>query len=196
MKNMIKSMLSFFFFLLFKNIWNIKDYLVKNNLDKGIVATVYDYYIHKEGGYVGITSKFANHPYMPHGFMGVFISDMSEIGKNAVIFQQVTIGADRLLDSNNQGNPKIGDNVYIGAGAKIIGNVKIGNNCRIGANAVVYQDMPDNSVAVSSPTRIIQKENLDNRFVVATKNNTLKVYENGAFHELKDFPKKEKITQK
>ena len=78
----------------------------------------------------------------------------------------------------------------------IIGNVKIGNNCRIGANAVVYQDMPDNSVAVSSPTRIIQKENLDNRFVVATKNNTLKVYENGAFHELKDFPKKEKITQK
>ena len=60
MKNMIKSMLSFFVFLKFKNIWNIKDYLVKNNLDKGIVATVYDYYIHKEGGYVGITSKFAN----------------------------------------------------------------------------------------------------------------------------------------
>ena len=137
MKNMIKSMLSFFVFLKFKNIWNIKDYLVKNNLDKGIVATVYDYYIHKEGGYVGITSKFANHPYMPHGFMGVFISDMSEIGKNAVIFQQVTIGADRLLDSNNQGNPKLGDNVYIGAGAKIIGNVKIGDNVFIGPNVSI-----------------------------------------------------------
>ena len=109
---------------------------------------------------------------------------MTEIGKNAVIYQQVTIGADRLMDSNNQGNPKIGDNVYIGAGAKIIGNVTIGNNCRIGANAVVYMDMPDNSVAVSSPTRIIQKENLDNRFIVANKDGSLRVYEDGAFHKL------------
>lgn len=186
MKNFVKSVLSFFVFLKFKNVWEMKDYLVKNNIESGIVATVYDYYIHKEGGYVGIRSKFAGRPYMPHGFMGVFISDMSEIGKNAVIFQHVTIGADRLMDSNNQGNPKIGDNVYIGAGAKIIGNVTIGNNCRIGANAVVYQDMPDNSVAVSSPTRIIQKENLDNRFVVATKDNKLKVYEDGRFRELEN----------
>lgn len=189
MKNMVKNILSFFVFLKYKNIWNIKDYLVENNKESGIVATVYDHYIHKEGGYMGIRSKFAGRPYMPHGFMGVFISDMSEIGKNAVIFQHVTIGADRLLDSNNQGNPKIGDNVYIGAGAKIIGNVTIGNNCRIGANAVVYQDMPDNSVAVSSPTRIIQKENLDNRFVVATKDNKLKVYENGSFRELEQTEK-------
>lgn len=183
MKNLIKSILTSLVFLRFKNIWNIKDYLVKNGKESGIVATAYDYYIHKEGGYMGIRSKFAGKPYLPHGFMGVFISDMSEIGKNAVIFQQVTIGADRLADSNNQGNPKIGDNVYIGAGAKIIGNVRIGNNCRIGANAVVYMDMPDNSVAVSSPTRIIQKENLDNRFIVATKDNKLKVYEDGHFRE-------------
>ena len=45
-------------------------------------------------------------------------------------------------------------------------------------------DMPDNSVAVSSPTRIIQKENLDNRFVVANKDGSLRVYEDGAFHKL------------
>lgn len=185
MKNMIKDFLSFFVFLKFKNIWNIKEYLAKNNLESGVIATVYDHYIHKEGSYIGISSHFENKPYFPHGIMGIFISDMTRIGKNAVIFQQVTIGADRLTDSDNQGNPTIGDNVYIGAGAKIIGNVTIGNNCRIGANAVVYKDMPDNSVAVCSPTRIIQKENLDNRFVVATKDGNLKVYENGSFHILK-----------
>ncbi len=185
MKDFIKDILSFFVFLKYKNIWNIKNKLVAEKKESGVLATVYDHYIHKEGGYVGIRAKFANKPYMPHGFMGVFISDMTEIGKNAVIFQHVTIGADRLLDSNNQGNPKIGDNVYIGAGAKIIGNVTIGNNCRIGANAVVYMDMPDNSVAVASPTRIIQKENLDNRFVVANKDGTLRVYEDGVFHALK-----------
>ena len=60
----------------------------------------------------------------------------------------------------------------------------IGNNCRIGANAVVYMDMPDNSVAVASPTRLIQKENLDNRFVVANKDGSLRYYEDGKFHQL------------
>ena len=187
MKNLIRGFLSYFVFLKFKNIWNIKEYLVKNEKESGIVASVYDYYIHKEGGYIGIRAKFGSVPYLPHGLAGIFISDMSEIGKNAVIFHHVTIGADRLADSNNQGNPKIGDNVYIGAGAKIIGNVKIGNNCRIGANAVVYQDMPDNSVAVASPTRIIQKDHeLDNRFMVATKDGRLKVYEDGKFHLLEE----------
>ncbi len=186
MKNLIKDMCGFFVFLKYKNVWNMKDYLVKTGKESGIVASVYDRYIHKEGGYIGIKSKFHGRPYMPHGFMGIFISDMSEIGKNAVIYQHVTIGADRLVDSDNQGNPVIGDNVYIGAGAKIIGNVKIGNNCRIGANAVVYKDMPDNSVAVCSPTRIIQKENLDNRFVVATQDGRFKVYENGVFRYLTD----------
>ena len=184
MKNLIKDVLSFFVFLKYKNIWNMKEYLIKNNKESGIVATVYDHYLHKEGSYIGIRSHFENRPYFPHGVMGIFISDMSKIGKNAVIFQQVTIGADRLIDSNNQGNPTIGDNVYIGAGAKIIGNVKIGNNCRIGANAVVYMDMPDNSVAVASPTRLIQKENLDNRFVVANKDGSLRYYKDGKFHQL------------
>ncbi len=196
MKNLIKEILSFFVFIKYKNIWNMKDYLIKNNKESGIVATVYDHYINKKGSYIGIRSEFANQPYFPHGIMGIFISDMSKIGKNAVIFQQVTIGADRLIDSNNQGNPTIGDNVYIGAGAKIIGNVKIGNNCRIGANAVVYFDMPDNSVAVSAPTRLIQKENLDNRFIVANKDGSLRYYKDGKFYPLEKNEEKHKTLNK
>lgn len=79
------------------------------------------------------------------------------IGANCVIFQQVTIGSNTLSDTKSAGAPVIGDNCYIGAGAKIIGNVTIGNNCRIGANAVVTKDVPDNSTVISGEMRIIKK---------------------------------------
>ena len=118
--------------------------------------------------------------------MGIFISDESKIGKNAVIFQGVTIGAVRTKGSKNVGNPTIGDNCYIGAGAKIIGNIKIGNNCRIGANAVVYEDMPDNSVAVCAPTQIIKKKKkMDNRFYVLRPNGDVEYFEDGVFKKEK-----------
>lgn len=56
----------------------------------------------------------------------------------------------------------IGDNVFVGAGAKIIGPITIGDNCRIGANACVYKDVPANCVVVGNPMRIIQREVLNN----------------------------------
>jgi len=184
-KNIVRPICAFFVFLRFKNIWNLKRYLKEHGKQSGICASVYNDYFYKRGGYIGINATFENDPYMPHGPLGIFISDLSVIGKNAVIFQQVTIGADRLIDSKEEGNPTIGDNVYIGAGAKIIGHVKIGNNCRIGANAVVYQDMPDNSVAVCAKTRIIEKDHpLDNRFVVMRYDGTKEYYQNGSFHKL------------
>ena len=143
---------------------------------------MYSHYIEKKNSYIGIRTKFLNVPYFPHGLMGIFISDETKIGKNAVIFQGVTIGAVRTKGSKNIGNPTIGDNCYIGAGAKIIGNIKIGNNCRIGANAVVYEDMPDNSVAVCAPTKIVKKDKkLDNRFYVLRPNGDVEYYEDGVF---------------
>ena len=79
---------------------------------------------------------------------------------------QVTIGSNTLVDSKGQGAPTIGDNVYIGAGAKIIGKVTIGNNVRIGANCVVTKDVPDNTTVVSAPIRFIEKtEKMNNIFV-------------------------------
>ena len=73
MKDLIKDILSFFVFLKYKNIWNIKDYLKKSDKESGIVATVYDHYINKKGSYIGIRSEFGNTPYFPHGIMGIFI---------------------------------------------------------------------------------------------------------------------------
>jgi len=76
------------------------------------------------------------------------------IGKNLDIAHGVTIGTKGV---GHKGTPIIGDNVFIGSGAKILGSIKIGNNVRIGANAVVTQDIPKNCTAVGVPARIIKK---------------------------------------
>lgn len=88
------------------------------------------------------------------------------IGDNCTIFHQVTIGSNTLADSLCAGSPHIGNNVYIGAGAKIIGNVKIGDNVRIGANCVVVEDVPNNSTVVMPKARIIiHQKKRENTFI-------------------------------
>lgn len=131
---------------------------------------LYYSYLSYFSSWIGLGTKFDGPPFFPHLCKGVFISNNAHIGKNVVIFQQVTIGSNTLADSKNQGSPTIGDNVYIGAGAKIIGNCKIGNNCRIGANCIVTKDVPDNCVCVNRGLDIIQKDvELDNRFISPPK---------------------------
>lgn len=71
------------------------------------------------------------------------ISHNAVIGANCTIFHQATIG------EGKGGAPVIGDNVLIGAGAKIIGNVRIGSNSKIGVNAVVVHDVPENSIVTT-----------------------------------------------
>lgn len=105
----------------------------------------------------------------PHGFSGIFISTAAKIGKGCTIFQNVTIGSNTLLDSKSAGAPTIGDNVYIGAGATIIGNVKIGNNVRIGSGCNVTRNIPDNCTAIQAAPVVIQKKTKqDNRWVSIT----------------------------
>ncbi len=116
------------------------------------------------GAYVSSFTHYGNQPCFPHGFHGIFISGEAKIGKDCVIFQNVTIGSNYLADSK-QGAPTIGDNCYIGAGVAIIGDVTIGNNVRIGANSTVYKDVPDNCAVVSAEQRNIEKtETPDNRY--------------------------------
>jgi serine O-acetyltransferase len=87
---------------------------------------------------------------------GIVISKEVIIGMNCNISHQVTLGvANRGV---RKGNPVIGNDVYIGPGAKVIGNVHVGNNVAIGANCVVTKDVPDNSVVVGVPGKIISSE--------------------------------------
>lgn len=82
---------------------------------------------------------------------GVVINGSVRGGRDIKIEHQVTIGAERGE------SPVLGDNLFIGAGAKIIGAVKLGSGVRVGANAVVVKDVPDNVTAVGVPARYIQR---------------------------------------
>ena len=93
--------------------------------------------------------------YIGH-FGGIVVSQKATIGRNCNISQGVTIG--RANRGRNQGYPILGDNIYIGPGAVIAGSVRIGNNVAIGANCVVTMDIPDDSVVVGVPGRIISQE--------------------------------------
>ena len=103
---------------------------------------------------------------MPHGLQGIFISNNAKIGKDVVIFHQVTIGSNTIKGSKSYGSPTIGDGCYIGCGAKIIGGVIIGNNVRVGANCIITQDVSANSVCVLRGLDIITKyKELDNQWM-------------------------------
>lgn len=101
---------------------------------------------------IGFGAHFDSPPHLQHGLNGIIVSHYASIGKNAWIAQQVTIG--QAIDKNVA--PVIGDNVIIGAGAKIIGDVHIGSNVTIGANAVVTHDIPDNCFCAGVPARVIR----------------------------------------
>jgi serine O-acetyltransferase len=121
---------------------------------------------------IPLIARIDGMPVFPHGLSGIFLSNGAKIGKNCVIFHQVTIGSNSLPDSPGHGAPVIGDDVYIGCGAKIIGNVRVGSNVRIGANCVVTRDVPDNAtVVLEKPRVIVHAEPRDNRLVVFTGEN-------------------------
>jgi serine O-acetyltransferase len=83
--------------------------------------------------------------------MGVVINTAVRGGRDVKIEHQVTIGAERGL------SPVLGDDIFVGAGAKIVGEIRIGSRVRIGANAVVVKDVPDDVTAVGVPARYIAR---------------------------------------
>ncbi|AIY40056.1 Serine acetyltransferase [Collimonas arenae] len=94
--------------------------------------------------------------YFPHT-QGTVIG-ANKIGDNATIYHNVTFGAREIdLDYSVSSRPSIGDNVIIGAGAKILGPVTVGSNARVGANAVVVEDVPAGATVVGIPARIVKQ---------------------------------------
>ena len=89
----------------------------------------------------------------------IVIHHKCSIGKNVTILQNVTLGGNINKKKGDQVSPIVGDNVLLGAGSKILGPVSIGNNSMIGANAVVINDVPENSVAVGIPAKVVKKVN-------------------------------------
>lgn len=88
-----------------------------------------------------------------HG-MGVVIGETAEIGDNCLIYQGVTLGG--TGKDKGKRHPTLGNNVMVGAGAKVLGPFKVGDNVKIAANAVVLKEVPPDSTAVGIPARIIR----------------------------------------
>lgn len=100
---------------------------------------------------IGRHAQFGPGLVLGHAF-GVVINGAVRAGRNIKIEHLVTIGAERGV------SPVLGDNIYIGAGAKVLGGVRIGSNVKIGANAVVVTDLPDGVTAVGVPAKVVRTE--------------------------------------
>jgi serine O-acetyltransferase len=93
--------------------------------------------------------------FIDHG-MGVVIGETTVIGDNVTLYQGVTLGG--TGKERGKRHPNIGNNVVVGAGAKILGNINIGDNSYIGANAVVLRNVEPNSTVVGVPGRVTKQD--------------------------------------
>ena len=100
-------------------------------------------------------AQIGNRFFIDHG-EGVVIGETTIIGDDVLIYQQVTLGG--TGNEHGKRHPTIGNNVIIGAGAKILGNITIGDNTRVGAGSVVVEDVPEHCTVVGIPGRIVQQK--------------------------------------
>jgi len=117
-----------------------------HGLRKKFFTTLYYMYQYENGSSVNVVTEFAGKPCLPHDLKAIFISGPAKIGKDCVIFHNVTINAINQIDHPCFGAPVIGDRCYISPAVTIMGGCNIGNNVYINANATITEDIPDNSV--------------------------------------------------
>lgn len=107
-------------------------------------------------GFTGIEihpgAKIGKGLFIDHG-MGIVIGETAEVGDNVTIYHGVTLGG--TGKDVGKRHPTVGDNVIVGAGAKVLGPIKIGSNSKIGANAVVLKEVPEGKTVVGIPGRVV-----------------------------------------
>ena len=91
--------------------------------------------------------------FIDHG-MGVVIGETTEIGDNCTLYQGVTLGG--TGKDHGKRHPTLGNNVLIGAGAKVLGPFTVGDNARVAAGAVVLDAVPEDATAVGVPARVVR----------------------------------------
>ena len=115
-------------------------------------------------------AKIGDRFFIDHG-SGVVIGETTEIGENVSIYQGVTLGGTTLKRGEKR-HPTLGNNVVIGAGAKVLGNITIGDYVQVGANSVVIKDVASNCTVVGIPGKVVKRdeteitaiENLDHEY--------------------------------
>ena len=110
---------------------------------------------HKTGIEIHPGAQIGKGLFIDHG-MGVVIGETTVIGENCLLYQGVTLGV--TGKDKGKRHPTLGNNVMVGAGAKVLGPITIGNNVKIAANAVVLQPIPDYCTADGVPARIARRD--------------------------------------
>ena len=108
---------------------------------------------HRTGIEIHPGAKIGKGLFIDHG-MGIVFGETTEIGDNCTIYHGVTLGGTGK-DSGKR-HPTLGNNVLIGAGAKVLGPVYIGDNVRVGAGSVVLKNLPANTTAVGVPAEVVR----------------------------------------
>ena len=98
-------------------------------------------------------AKIGKRLFIDHG-TGVVIGETAIIGNDVTLFHGVTLGG--TGKEKGKRHPTIGNNVFIGSGAKVLGNIIIGDNVKIGANAVILKNVPSNVTIVGVPGKIVK----------------------------------------
>lgn len=120
-----------------------------------LLRCLYHWIAHRNGVFLPVGTDVGPGLYLAHPW-GIVVSPRSKIGWNCNLGKNVTIGYKSR--GPRQGYPSLGDRVYVGTGAVIIGGIAIGDDCAIGANAVVTRDLPERSVAAGVPARVIGQQ--------------------------------------
>ena len=100
-------------------------------------------------------AKIGRGLFIDHG-MAVVIGETAELGDNCTLYQGVTLGG--TGKDVGKRHPTLGNNVMVGAGAKVLGPFTVGDNAKIAANAVVLKEVPANATAVGIPAKVVRRD--------------------------------------
>lgn len=131
--------------------------------------------------------------FIDHG-MGVVIGETAVIGDNCLIYQGVTLGG--TGKDKGKRHPTLGNNVLVGAGAKVLGPFTVGNNVKIAANAVVLKPLPDNCTAVGIPARIVKQDGNKVRHCVTDEIDQIHIPDPASLDMCKILSKMESLEKK
>ncbi|HEY0651877.1 MAG TPA: serine acetyltransferase [Chryseosolibacter sp.] len=123
-----------------------------NPISRTFFKIILRHYTYKYGFQIPPQTKIGGGLFIGH-FGTIVVSTEAQIGSNCNIAHLVTIGATRRGEL--KGAPKLGDFVWVGTGAVLVGKITIGNNVLIAPNSYVNFDVPDNSIVVGNPAKII-----------------------------------------
>lgn len=141
-------------------------YRLSNKIDNNLIKKIFKIRMYFLGRKYGIeilpSTKIGDGLYIGHPY-NITINQDTNIGNNVNIMKGVTIGIENR--GSRRGCPVIGNKVYIGINSTIVGNIKIGNDVMIAPNSFVNIDIPDHSIVIGNPCKVIHKENATDGYV-------------------------------